>query len=87
MTASDEEMEGFYSMLQESIDNTQNRDITIVMGDFHAKIGMTRMTICFKCALNKRKKLTKNLSKILYAMLSIGVNLRKLVKAHAFQGK
>jgi len=39
VTASDEEMEDFYSMLQESIDNTQNRVITIVMGDFNAKIG------------------------------------------------
>ena len=39
VTASDEEMEDFYSMLQEFIDNTQNRDITIVMGNFKAKIG------------------------------------------------
>ena len=39
VTASDVEMEDFYSMLQESINNTQNRDITIVMGDFNAKIG------------------------------------------------
>jgi len=39
VTAGDEEIEDFYSMLQESIDNTQNRDITIVMGDFNAKIG------------------------------------------------
>ena len=34
-----EEMEDVYSMLREAIDNTQNRDITIVMGDFNAKIG------------------------------------------------
>ena len=39
VTASDEEMEDFYSMLQESIDNTKNRDITIVTRDFNAKIG------------------------------------------------
>jgi len=32
VTASDEEMEDFYSRLQESLDNTQNRDITIAMG-------------------------------------------------------
>ena len=39
MAASDEKMDDFYSMLQESIDNTQNRDSTIMMGDFNAKIG------------------------------------------------
>ena len=39
MAASDEEMDDFYNMLQEAIDNTQNRDITIVMRGFNAKIG------------------------------------------------
>ena len=32
-------MEDFYNMLQEAIDNTQNQDITIVIGDFNAKLG------------------------------------------------
>ena len=36
---SDEKMKDFYSKLQESIGDTQNQDITIVMGDFNAKIG------------------------------------------------
>ena len=39
VAASDEEKEDFYNMLLESIDISQNRDITIVMGDFNANIG------------------------------------------------
>ena len=37
--ASDEEVENFYSTLQETMDSIPNRDIKVLMGDFNAKVG------------------------------------------------
>ena len=39
--ASDEEIENFYTSLQETIDTIRNRDIKIIIGDMNAKIGKT----------------------------------------------
>ena len=36
---SEEDLEDFYNSLQQAIDSTPNRDITIIMGDFNAKVG------------------------------------------------
>ena len=38
-TASDEDIESFYNQLQDVLDSLPNKDFTIVMGDFNAKVG------------------------------------------------
>ena len=40
--ASEEDLEDFYNSFQQAIDSTPNRDITIMMGDFNAKVGKQR---------------------------------------------
>ena len=42
--ASEEEIEEFYNVLQEEIDNIQSRDINIVMGDADCKVGKFNIT-------------------------------------------
>ena len=37
--ATQEELDEFYTQLQNEIDNTHKKDIVIVMGDFNAKVG------------------------------------------------
>ena len=39
--ASDEDLEDFYSALQDTLDKIPNRDIKIIMGDMNTKIGTT----------------------------------------------
>jgi len=41
--ASEEDMEGFYNSLQETMDSIPNRDVKIVMGDLNAKVGKQEM--------------------------------------------
>ncbi|XP_063593072.1 uncharacterized protein LOC134770132 [Penaeus indicus] len=41
-TANDEEIDEFYSSLQQSLDKTASRDITNITGDFNAKVGRQR---------------------------------------------
>ena len=42
--ASEEEMEEFYNVLQEEIDNIPSRDIQIVMGVTNSKVGKSNIT-------------------------------------------
>ena len=38
-TATDADIESFYNQLQDVLDSLPNKDVTIVLGDFNAKIG------------------------------------------------
>ena len=54
--ASDDEIEAFYSSLQETMDSIPNKDIKVVLGDLNAKVGrqLTNSAVCGKFGLGEQ---------------------------------
>ena len=54
--AEDEEIDEFYAILQEVLDQSPKKDVTIIMGDFNAKVVRQQVSkVIGKFGLGERK--------------------------------